>query len=64
MYLISVDQEGDEMVLVKYVQKSIKGDDYIRLVSQNQHHQDKDIKLSKVRALALIKASIRINSMS
>jgi phage repressor protein C with HTH and peptisase S24 domain len=64
MYLISIDQDGDEMVLVKYVQKSQKGDDWIKLVSQNQHHQDKDVKTSKVRALALIKASIRINSMS
>jgi phage repressor protein C with HTH and peptisase S24 domain len=64
MYLISLDQEGDEMVLVKYIQKSTKGEEYIRLVSQNQHHQDKDIKITKIRALALIKASIRINSMS
>lgn len=64
MYLISVDQDGDELVLVKYIQKSEKGDNYIRLVSQNQHHQDKDVKLSKIKALALVKASIRINSMS
>lgn len=63
MYLISIVQDGDEMVLVKYIQKSEKGDDWIRLVSQNQHHQDKDIKLTKVKALALVKASIRINSM-
>lgn len=64
MYLLSVDEDGDEMVLVKYIQKSDKGEKYIKLVSQNKHHQDKDVKLSKVRALALIKASIRMNSMS
>ena len=64
MYLLSVDLDGDEMVLVKYIQKSDKGENYIKLVSQNKHHQDKDVKLSKVRALALIKASIRMNSMS
>lgn len=64
MYLVSLDQDGDEMVMVKYIQKSTLGDTYIRLVSQNSHHQDRDILLKKVRALALIKASIRINSMS
>lgn len=64
MYLISISIDGDELVTVKYIQRSEKGDNYIKLVSQNSHHQDRDIKLDKVRALALIKASIRINSMS
>ncbi len=64
MYLISINIDGDELVTVKYIQRSEKGDNYIKLVSQNSHHQDRDIKLDKVRALALIKASIRINSMS
>lgn len=63
MYLISVIEHGDEMVMVKYIKKSEK-EGYIKLVSQNQHHQDRDISLKKVKALALIKASIRINSMS
>lgn len=63
MYLVSVEVAGEEYVSVKYVQKSEKGDDYIRLVSQNHHHQPKDVSLSKVRAMALVKASIRINSM-
>ena len=64
MYLISIDQDGDEMVTVKYIQKSEKGEEWIKLVSQNKHHDDMDVSLTKVRALALIKASIRINSMS
>lgn len=64
MYLISIDQDGDEMVTVKYIQKSEKGEEWIKLVSQNKHHDDRDVSLSKVRALALVKASIRINSMS
>lgn len=64
MYMISIDQDGDEMVTVKYIQKSEKGEKYIKLVSQNKHHDDRDVSLNKVRALALIKASIRINSMS
>jgi len=64
MYLISIDLDGDEIVSVKYIQKSAKGEDFIKLVSQNQHHQDREIHISKIRALALVKASIRINSMS
>lgn len=64
MYLISVQVGGEEWVSVKYIQKSDKGDTHFKLVSQNQHHQPKDVLISKVRALALIKASIRINSMS
>lgn len=64
MYLISYEMSGDDITAVKYIKKSEQGNDYIKLVSQNQHHQDRDIPLNKVRALALIKASIRINSMS
>jgi phage repressor protein C with HTH and peptisase S24 domain len=64
MYLLSMLIAGEEYVSVKFVQKSDKGEDYIKLVSQNQHHQSKDIHIKKVMAMALIKASIRINSMS
>ncbi len=64
MYLISFNVEGDEMVTVKYVQKSDRGDDFIKLVSQNKYHHDKDIQIADISAMALVKASIRINSMS
>jgi phage repressor protein C with HTH and peptisase S24 domain len=63
MYLISVEVAGEEFISVKYIQKSDKGEEYIKLVSQNQHHQPKDVHLNKVRAMALVKASVRINSM-
>lgn len=63
MYLVSMEIDDEEFVTVKYIQKSNKGEDYICLVSQNKHHQDKDIELKKVSALGLIKGSIRINSM-
>lgn len=63
MYLISIDMDGEEYISVKFLQKSDLGNEYIKLVSQNSHHQSKDISLSKVRALAIVKASIRINSM-
>lgn len=63
MYLISIEIAGEEFISVKYIQKSEKGDDYIKLVSQNQHHQPKDINISTIRAMAIVKASVRINSM-
>ena len=63
MYLLGIDMSGEEYVTVKYIQKSeISG--CVKLVSQNKHHQDKDVELSKIKALALVKASIRINSMN
>ncbi len=64
MYLLGVRiDEYEEMITVKYVQKSDLGDDYIKLVSQNQHHQSKDIPLNSVSAMAMVKASIRYNTM-
>ncbi len=64
MYLISIEMASEEHVAVKFIQKSEKGEDYICLVSQNQHHASKDVHLKKVRAMAIVKASIRLNSMS
>lgn len=64
MYLLGVMiDEFEEMITVKYVQKSDKGDDYVKLVSLNQHHQSKDIQIKRVTAMAIIKASIRFNTM-
>jgi hypothetical protein len=64
MYLISVDLEGDNYTTVKWLHRSDKGDQYIKLVSENRHHQPKDVHLSKVSALALVKVSIRRNAMN
>lgn len=63
MYIIGINQEDDDYIVVKYIHKSDISDQHIRLVSQNQHHDPIDILKSQVRALALIRASIRINSM-
>ena len=62
MYLLSIDMDGEEYITVKYVQRSER-DGYVRLVSQNPHHADKDIDMKRIRAIALVKASIRMNSM-
>ena len=62
MYLLSIDINGEEYITVKYLQKSeIEG--CVKLVSQNQHHADKDIEISRIRAIALIKASVRMHTI-
>ena len=47
---------------MKYIQKSER-EGYVRLVSQNPHHADKEVAVSRIRACALVKASIRMNSL-
>ena len=59
MYLLSIDIDGEEYVTVKYIQKSDR-EGYVKLVSQNPHHADKEVALSRIRAIALVKASIRM----
>lgn len=63
MYLLSYDIEGDDYIVVKYIRKSKKGEPYITLGSENPEHAPREIDFRRVSALALVKASIRINSM-
>lgn len=63
MYLLSIAIGDEEYVTVKYVQKA-QEPDMVTLVSQNKAHQDKEVEISKIRAMALVKASIRMNAMS
>ena len=63
MYLLSINIDGDDATILRYVHHSEKGEDYIRLISHNTTHAPKDIRMEYVKAMALIKASIRINTM-
>lgn len=62
MYLISFDIEGDDFLTVKYINSSEK-DGYVKLVSYNPHHDPIDIPVSSINALALVKFSIRKNTI-
>ena len=62
MYLLSIDIDGEEYITVKYIQKS-EHNGCIKLVSQNPHHADKEVPVERIRALAFVKASIRMNSI-
>lgn len=62
IYLLSFIAGGDFFTVVKYVQKS-DSPDCIRLVSHNDRFQPKDIPLSSIQALAIVKASITFHTM-
>ena len=49
MYLLSIDIDGEEYVTVKYIQKSDRKG-YVKLVSQNPHHADKEVEIARIRA--------------
>ena len=62
MYVVDMSTPHLERIYVKYVQKSDKGEDYVKLVSYNEkHHPPKDVPLKKIRAMAQVKASIRLS---
>jgi phage repressor protein C with HTH and peptisase S24 domain len=53
---------GEMYLIVKYINES-DIDNHIRLVSYNQHFGPMDIPLSSVRSIAIVKASVRINTL-
>lgn len=62
MYLLSFTIDGESYISIKYIQKA-DDDRFVRLVSHNPHHSPKDIPADSIQALALVKASIRFNTM-
>ncbi len=63
MYLVSFDYDGDEFITVKYINKVKEDPGKVLLVSYNTHHAPKEIPLDCIRAMALVKASVRFNTM-
>ena len=62
MYLIYVSHEGDDYFFCKFLKKSSnKG--YAEFISHNQHHQTVEFPLESIKALAIVKASIRFNTL-
>lgn len=64
MYLLDIDNGDDQYLTVKFVNKIEGKDDYVLLVSENKYHAPKEIPVSQIRALAIIKLSIRYNAIS
>ena len=59
MYLISIKIDGEFLKMVKFIQKSDNGSEWIKLVSQNNHHAPLDVKIKNVGAMGLIKGLFR-----
>lgn len=63
MYLVSFSYDDEEYTTVKYLNQVSGHTDKALLVSYNQHHAPIEIPLSAIRALAIVKASVRFNTM-
>lgn len=63
MYIISFDMNGDDYVAVKIVDRSDNGPEWIRLISYNDYYKPMDVELCRVRAIAMVKLSIRMHTM-
>ena len=62
MYLLSFVIDGESYTTIKYIQKA-DNERYVRLVNHNPQHSPKEIPANSIQALALVKASIRFNTM-
>lgn len=62
IYLLSFVTDGDTYTAVKYIQKA-EDPDMVRLVSFNPTFAPKDIPMSSITALALVKASLTFHTM-
>lgn len=63
MYLVSFLYNEEEYISVKYVKKAEGKPGQVQLVSYNPHHAPIEIEISSIRAMAMVKASIRFNTM-
>jgi phage repressor protein C with HTH and peptisase S24 domain len=63
-YIVGIDLEGDEHILIKYLQRSSQGDDYLSLISYNENHQTIDIAKDRIKSIAIIKAILRFETNS
>lgn len=59
IYLIAIVHNGDQFTLTKFLQKAERPG-FIKLVSENRHHQDMEFPIESVKALAQIKGHIRM----
>ncbi len=63
MYLISIDEDGDIYTAVKWVNKHPSDPKKVMLLSNNEHYSPREVELRHIRHIALVKFSIRYNTM-
>ena len=59
IYILQLEYDSDISVVVKYVKKSERGDEYINLVSYNKEHDPKEVKKENITAMARVMVCIR-----
>lgn len=59
IYILQLENEGDVSIVVKYIKRSEKGQEYILLVSYNKEHDPKEVPLTWVKAIARVTFCIR-----
>lgn len=62
IYLLSVEVEGEEYIMVQYVERSDTRES-VKLVSKNERYPPKDVPLDSIKAMAMIRASVRYRSI-
>lgn len=62
MYLLAFTLDGDDYIAIKYIRRAADPTE-VTLVSQNPDYSPQDIPLNSIRALGLVKASVRFNTM-
>lgn len=60
MYIVYIMVAGDLLRTVKYIQKG-KNEQYVKLVSENRHHEPKEVRIEKIKAIAQVKITVRMN---
>jgi phage repressor protein C with HTH and peptisase S24 domain len=58
MYILYINVAGDTFRTIKFIHKG-QTEEYLKLVSENKHHQDKEILISKVISIAQVKLLVR-----
>ncbi|OCB68576.1 peptidase S24 [Flavobacterium piscis] len=61
MYLVYINNDGNEFFFTRFLKQS-EQESFVQLVAQNPDHQTIEFPVSSIKALALVKASIRVNS--
>ncbi|MCC9063353.1 S24 family peptidase [Flavobacterium piscisymbiosum] len=61
LYLVYINNDGNDFFFTRFLKQSEK-ESYVQLVAQNPDHQTIEFPISTIKALALVKASIRVNS--
>ncbi len=62
MYLLSFEANGEEITVLRYVERGRK-EGYVRLVCHSPNYAAKEIPVASLRAAALVRASVRYNTM-